>query len=274
VNASKRASSATKNIDESPLRHLFTPAGELALAEVLRLAPLLAFDFDGTLAPIVARPQDARVSVAVAQQLKQLSGLRPVAIVTGRTVRDVTPRLGFTPHYVIGNHGAEDPWCPPQADHHEALQTLREHLSVHTGLLQNAGVSVEDKGYSMALHYRLARDRSAAQACIEQTLNTLIRSPDSPPLKTFGGKCVVNIVLAQSPDKGDAVHRLVERAGVQAAVFVGDDLNDEAVFEQALPSWLTIRIGREDARSQAHYFLDSHAEVAQFLGRMIRQLQA
>jgi trehalose 6-phosphate phosphatase len=80
-------------------------------------------------------------------------------------------------------------------------------------------------------------------------------------------------VLAQSPDKGDAVHRLVQRAGVQAAVFVGDDLNDEAVFEQALPTWLTIRIGRDDARSQAQYFLDSHAEVAQFLGRVIRQLQ-
>jgi trehalose 6-phosphate phosphatase len=251
------------------MKNLFTPIGEQALANALALKPLLAFDFDGTLAPIVARPEDARVSAAVAQQLKQLALLRPVAIVTGRTVADVTPRLGFEPHYVIGNHGAEDPWCPASPAGHEALDKLREHLQHHRETLTQAGVTIEDKQFSMALHYRLARDRSQALACIDHTLANL-----GNQLKTFGGKCVVNVVEANAPDKGDAVHRLVQRAGVQSAVFVGDDLNDEAVFEKTLPHWLTIRIGRDYPPSKATYFLDSHAEVALFLHRMINQLQA
>ncbi len=250
------------------MKHLFTPHGEHALAHALAFKPLLAFDFDGTLAPIVARPEDARVSAAVAQQLKQLARLCPVAIITGRTVADVTPRLGFEPHYIIGNHGAEDPWCPPSPDGHEALDALREHLRAHQTELNQAGVTIEDKQYSMALHYRLARDRARALASIE---NTLINLGDQ--LKTFGGKCVLNVVEANAPDKGDAVHRLVQRTQAKNAVFVGDDLNDEAVFEKALPNWLTVRIGRDEPSSKATYFLDSHAEVALFLHRMINQLQ-
>ena len=251
------------------MRHLFTPAGEQALAAVLALQPLLAFDFDGTLAPIVARPDDARVSAAVAQQLRQLAQLRPVAIVTGRTVADVLPRLGFDPQYIIGNHGAEDPYRPPSPHGSAALDALRQRIARMAYDLSSAGVTVEDKLYSMALHYRLARDRDLALACIHEVLEDL-----DPHLLSFGGKCVVNVVVADAPDKGDAVIGLVERAGLQAAVFVGDDLNDEAVFERAAPHWLTVRIGRDDPRSRANFFLDGHAEVALFLRMMLSQLTA
>ena len=94
------------------MKHLFTTEGEIALQAVMRLRPLLAFDFDGTLAPIVARPDEARVAEAVSRGLAALARDLPVAIITGRSVADVRPRLGFAPHYVIGNHGAEDPVEP------------------------------------------------------------------------------------------------------------------------------------------------------------------
>lgn len=251
------------------MKHLFTHAGEQALASVLALQPLLAFDFDGTLAPIVARPDDARVSAAIAQQLKQLARLRPVAIVTGRTVADVMPRLGFEPHYIIGNHGAEDPYSgePSTLAVGAGLDALRQRVVRMAYDLSSAGVTVEDKQFSMALHYRLARDRDLALACIQKLLEGL-----GDDLQTFGGKCVVNVVMANAPDKGDAVLGLVQRSGVQAAVFVGDDLNDEAVFERAAPHWLTVRIGRDYPRSRANYFLDGHAEVALFLRMMLSQL--
>ena len=94
----------------------FSPAGDAALAQFLARRPLLAFDFDGTLAPIVSRPDDARVPDTLAAMLARLAGLAPVAIVTGRQVDDVRPRLGFTPTYVVGNHGAPGspsaPWLP------------------------------------------------------------------------------------------------------------------------------------------------------------------
>lgn len=252
---------------DNMMKHLFTPPGEQALSTVMGLRPLLAFDFDGTLAPIVARPDDARVSAAIAQQLRQLATVLPVAIVTGRSVADVTPRLGFQPHYVVGNHGAEDPLDPAPPHVSPSLDALRLRLADAGPALAAAGVSIEDKGYSLALHYRLARDRDQAEATIEALMRSL-----EPGLEAFGGKCVVNVVDRTAPDKGDAVTRLVERSGASAAVFVGDDLNDESVFVRAPAHWLTVRIGRDDPRSRAAYFLDGHAEMALFLGMMLNVL--
>lgn len=97
------------------MRHLLSPEGRSALASTLSTAPLLAFDFDGTLAPIVARPDDACIPLAVARRLDRLSALLPLAIITGRTIEDVQGRLSFTPMFIIGNHGAEDPTNRPQA---------------------------------------------------------------------------------------------------------------------------------------------------------------
>lgn len=250
--------------------HLFSPAGEAALARVMSMAPLLAFDFDGTLAPIVPRPSDARLSVAVSTRLARLAARHPVAIVTGRSVEDVRGRLGFEPTWVVGSHGAEDPFgtgtggeAPEAAEH--ALDGLRARFAAQRERLAEAGVLVEDKRYSIALHYRLARDRTVARAVIRQLLYPLPAS-----LRAFGGKCVENIVAAGAPDKAAAVQRLLERSHAPTAVFLGDDLNDEPVFEVAPADWLTVRVGRATAQtSRARFFLDSPVEVATMLERML-----
>ena len=243
------------------MKHLFTPEGEAALQAILALRPLLAFDFDGTLAPIVVRPDDARVPPAVARHLETIARDFPVAILTGRSVADVMPRLGFAPRYVIGNHGAEDPAgaAPLGGD---ALDALRLRLAGDPGLAA-AGVVVEDKRLSLALHYRTAADPQAALARIDALLAGI-----EPALARFGGKFVVNVVAAGLPDKGDALLELVRRTGVGAAMFVGDDVTDEAVFRRARPPWLTVRIGRDDPRSAAMFGLDSEAELVTVLARL------
>ena len=248
------------------MKHFFTPQGEAALQAVMRLRPLLAFDFDGTLAPIVARPGEAHVSHDVSRCLAELGRRLPVAIITGRSVADVQPRLGFEPRFVIGSHGGEDPGSgePPTAS--DALERLRERIAERSALLEAAGVWVEDKQFSLALHYRLAADAPAARACIDTLLE------GAPALARFGGKFVVNVVAAGTPDKGDALATLVARAKAGAAVFVGDDVNDEAVFGRTVPPSLTIRIGRDDPSSKAMYFLDSDAELVLVLRRMLAPL--
>lgn len=96
--------------------------------------PLLAFDFDGTLTPIVSRPEQAFASKAVALRLHALSQLLPVAIVTGRTIEDARERLGFVPTYLIGNHGAQDENDPVKtAFLCEGLNPLREALQTPGG---------------------------------------------------------------------------------------------------------------------------------------------
>jgi trehalose 6-phosphate phosphatase len=250
------------------MQYLLSANGEAALAATMSLGPLLVFDFDGTLAPIVARPGDARVSVAVARRLERLARVLPVAIVTGRRVDDVAPRLRFQPRFIIGNHGAEDPALPPVGAE-AALGPLRERLRAQAQALEAAGVDVEDKRLSVALHYRLAQDRHQAQSLI----TSVLRGPHERT-RIFGGKCVVNVAPADAPDKADAVASLVRRCGAASAVFVGDDVNDEVVFERALPYWLTVRIGRDDPHSRARFFLDGHAEVGILLHRMLDFMDA
>ena len=250
------------------LRHLFSDQGRLALSTALHAQPLLAFDFDGTLAPIVARPGDARVTTQVSELLKRLGQYRPLAIVSGRSVKDVTRRLGFTARYVIGNHGAEEAGKAPVFGI-APMKRVRARLAACADELNAEGIQVEDKRYSLALHYRLAPDPNAAIARIKALLSEM-----DPALRVYPGKCVFNVVAADAPDKCDAVASLVLRAGCASAVFVGDDVNDEAVFERAQPNWLTVRVGRDDPRSRAGFFLDTYAEVALFLDSMLRLLEA
>jgi trehalose 6-phosphate phosphatase len=247
--------------------HLFSASGEHALATVMRARPLLAFDFDGTLAPIVSRPETARVPHPISRRLASLTPLLPVAVVTGRSVEDVRPRLDFEPHFIVGNHGAEDGHVEPDTLRLE-LDAVRRRLAACSAELAAAGITVEDKGLSIALHYRLSRDPALAREWIA----SVAPGPGSG-LRTFPGKMVENIVHAKAPDKAHALHRLVAKCGVACAVFVGDDVNDEPVFASAPADWLTVRIGRDNPCSKAAYFLDSTPEAALLLEQVIRLVQ-
>jgi trehalose 6-phosphate phosphatase len=249
------------------MKLLFSDEGLAALRQTLERHPLLAFDFDGTLAPIVARPQDAVVPPAVALQLQRLRERFPIAVISGRRVSDVRQRLGFDPHVVVGNHGAEDPSWPAPDHWAQALNPPRLRLQQAAPGLQQVGVLVEDKHYSIALHYRLAADQILAQETIRQLLDTTADTPApfQERLHVFGGKKVVNVMSALAPNKADAITRLAHQHRADALVFVGDDLNDEPVFERSQPGWLTIKVGLEDTQSQAQFFLDSVQDIGALL---------
>ena len=250
------------------MRHFFSVGGESALAQVMCRKPLLAFDFDGTLTPIVSRPEQAFTSKAVALRLHALSQLLPVAIVTGRTIEDARERLGFVPTYLIGNHGAQDENDPVKtAFLCEGLNPLREALQAHQAELAAAGVRVEDKGLSIALHYRLSRKRAQAVTLIHNLL-----APLGSLIKVFAGKMVVNAMAKDAPDKADALRTLVQRSGASCAFFAGDDVNDEPVFAAAAEDWFTVRVGRDDPTSKAKYFLDGPSEMATLLDCMLAAL--
>ena len=252
------------------MQHLFTPAGEAALAALVQRRPLLAFDFDGTLAPIVARPDHARPPLGVSARLATLAQRLPVAIVTGRRIDDVRPRLGFVPTFVVGNHGIDtDAAASITPTMAAAMERMRARIGGARAALQEAGVTVEDKGSSIALHYRLSRTRERAIEVVQG----LLKNPDDG-LSVFGGKMVANIVPRDAPDKAHAVRELLERSGASCALFAGDDINDEPVFAAAPTDWLTIRVGRDERRSAARYCLDSPAEVGILLERILAQLPA
>lgn len=247
------------------MQALFTPDGLAALSAVLGLRPLMAFDFDGTLAPIVAQPDDACTPPALASRLQALAQRLPVAIVTGRTVADTRGRLGFEPQFLVGNHGAEDVHADVEAAAlAAALDDLRGRLGRRSDDLRRAGVRVEDKGLSIALHYRLAREPAQARALIADLL-----SGDDVSLQLFAGKMVMNVMSARAPDKARAVQSLVQRCGAAAAFFAGDDVNDEPVFVAAPAHWLTLRVGHEGPTSRARFCLETQQQMLPLLDHIL-----
>lgn len=236
-------------------RYLFSPTGQRAIADVLERRPLIAFDFDGTLAPIVSTPEQARTGLGVARAMARLCELAPVAVVTGRAIADVRERLGFMPRHIVGNHGAEQAGSAAPA----APDRWREALTRHAALFNAHGILVEDKQHSLTLHYRLAPDRAQAERCILEMVATLDPAP-----QVIGGKCVVNLLPADAPDKYQAIRRLLLDEGRSHAIFIGDDLTDEVVFDQAPPDWLTVRVEYRD-QSRARFFLNAQSEVATFI---------
>jgi trehalose 6-phosphate phosphatase len=246
------------------MKPVFGGEGRRAIGELLaRPRVLLGFDFDGTLAPIVARPDDARVPPPVSRRLRELVRHRPIAVVTGRSVADVKARLDFEPTYVVGNHGVEAPDLHPTSLLEQcaaALDPLRQVLHRRASELAVAGVVVEDKRYSLALHYRLAGDEAVARAAIAAALEA-----GAAGLSIGAGKCVVNVTAAGAPDKGDALLALVRRSGAEAALFVGDDLNDEPAFAKAPQGWVTVRVARDHLLSRATFYLDGTPQLVALL---------
>jgi len=238
------------------LIYAFSTAGTAQLDALLATGPLLAFDIDGTLAPIVDHPDKARLPDDVQHGLAKIAQHSEVAIITGRAVDDARRMLSFEPRYLIGNHGAEGlpGWHARSQSFAETVRRWRETLQGSMAL-GAAGVSVEDKCYSMSLHFR--RSAKPALACreIERCIGTL-----QPPPRVVAGKRVVNLLPADAPDKGDALRALIETTGCASVLYIGDDDTDEAVFALRLPNVLTLRV-EPAADSAATLFLLDQCEV-------------
>lgn len=250
-----------------PTRHLLDAEGRAALARLMAGRPLLGFDFDGTLAPIVMHPDEARIPDPTAKLLERLAARLPVAVVSGRQVLDVRHRLGFKPTHIVGNHGAEDEFDGPDPRVVTTLGPFRERMLAMEPRLNAAGATIEDKGASIAIHYRMAPNPVLAREAID------VLMADLPPgIETEPGKRVVNVLAAGAPDKGDALQRLASRYGTDAGFFIGDDTNDEPAFERAGDRWVTVRVGPRLDHSHARYYLNEQAEIDEVLRLMLEHL--
>lgn len=245
---------------------VLSPEGRAALDRVMAARrPLLAFDFDGTLAPIVARPDDARLPMPVVRRLTELSARFETTIVSGRSLADLRFRLGFEPCHLMGNHGAEDAASARDAGvWSRHLGPARAALRAARPQLEACGVTVEDKGLSIALHYRCAADDAVARAAIDAVLRGFDQE-----LAIGHGKCVVNLVSRGAPDKGDALRSLAERIGADAGLYVGDDENDEPAFAKLTPSWVTVRVEPAGAGTRAGFRLDGPSQMPTLLQHLI-----
>ena len=223
----------------------------------------MAFDFDGTLAPICANPEDVRIWPSWRTHLEQIHRRWPLAILSGRRLADLMPRLGFEPTFVAGNHGAESAVADATDMTSASLNSARRVLAGQYQAITALGMAVEDKGLSLAVHYRRSSHAVDAAAYAAQLLATL-----PPELAVSHGKAVFNITVRAAPDKGDALVRAMQFCGVEQALYVGDDVNDEPAFAAASPGSVTVRIGAQRSPTRARFTLNSHRQ----LGLLLRML--
>lgn len=245
------------------MEHLFTRAGLGALREHCRPDALFALDYDGTLARIVPIPSQAEMAAPTARLLARLIERATVAVVSGRSAADVIRFLPAPPAFVVGNHGIEgtvvEGFSPDAAT--SICHAWKAALEPCAHAL--AGVEIEDKTYSLAVHYRRALRKEQARSEILRWISHLNPIPRLTP-----GKEVLNLLPPNAPDKGDAVHSLIARTNVETAIYVGDDDTDEDVFNLEDPRILTIRVGRNDI-SRARYFIENQTDIDRLLEAML-----
>jgi trehalose 6-phosphate phosphatase len=177
----------------------------------------IMLDLDGTLAPIVSRPEDVQVLPGVHGILERLAGrVATVALISGRASGDVRRVVDVPGVRIVGTHGLEDE--PPLAP--DTLRRIEE-------VAETVGAWVEVKGAAVAVHFRALPDPAAAA---EATAGPLGRVAAAHGLELVPGKAILELMPVGAPRKGDAVQLLVEGEDLQAVLFAGDDVGDVDAF--------------------------------------------
>lgn len=227
---------------------------------------LLASDYDGCVAPIVSRPQDAAPLPESIAALRAASTVENtwVAVVSGRALADLTQRSGLADDpgiVLVGSHGSEfdTGFEQPITDGQRALlaRIVGEFTSIAASF---AGVTVETKPISTALHVR-----NAAPADAEAALVAARRGPASwAGVEVTEGKAVIELaVIATS--KGIALDLLRARTGADAVIYLGDDVTDEKAFAHLRHGHdVSIKVGAGDTAAQ--YRIGDPTDVATVLG--------
>jgi trehalose-phosphatase len=256
------------------VRYLFDSLDELERT-LLGKRILLLLDFDGTLSPIAPTPAEATLPSETRRELERLvkSPSCDVAVISGRALSDVKGKVGIPGITYVGNHGLEvaRPDAEPQQvalpQFQSMLRQMKEELAMK--LAPYAGAILEDKGNSLAVHYRTARREH----------RPLIKAAVYEAVEVFGGERQVEVgagamVLELRPpigcDKGTIVSRFLESEsrrqsnGGSFAIYIGDDVTDEDAFRAIRGRGWGILVGPPRI-SYAEYYLRDPGEVRRLL---------
>jgi trehalose 6-phosphate phosphatase len=258
--------------EEPPSPHKPSPDLVPVAGEVARRLDECAIllDIDGTLLDLAPTPREVWVPPGLSRTLTRLlektSGA--LALVSGRSLNDID--LIFAPDQfpAVGGHGAEMRLSAEReavATHAPPLdKELKRRLAAIAKL--SPGILLEDKGYSLALHYRLAPH---AEKAIYEAVSLIRADLPNAPIEVLPGKCVCEIKHSGFT-KATGVRELMTHEPFKGRrpIFIGDDVTDETVFA-IVPEYggLAFSVGRH-ANGVAGYF-DEPREVRQWLARLV-----
>ncbi len=234
--------------------------------------PVVFLDYDGTLTPIVARPDLAVLSDRMRAELAELAAMCTVAVVSGRDLADIRRLVGLDGLIYAGSHGFDITGPDGLHIQHEqgaafieAVREAAERLRPATAGIQ--GALVEPKRFAVAVHYRQVADADVAQveAAVDAVLAQL------PTLRKTHGKKVFELRPRFDWDKGKAVLWLLQALKLDGPnvlpFYIGDDLTDEDAFAALGEAGVTIFVGHPE-HTAARYVLEDPEEVGAFLTKL------
>ena len=255
------------------------------LLPVIRQRPLgLMSDIDGTLSPIVPRPEEATVPEATRTLLRQLvaKGVK-VALITGRSLETARRMAGLDDVAYAAEHGLSI-WLDGQREtapglgEYEALASEAER-DIRAVCEAIGGVQMENKGALLAVHFRRAGDPAAARKAV---LAAVERSRAAGHFRAQEGRMVIELRPPLEVDKGTALETLAERLGLRGVVCLGDDITDIDMFAAARRlhaggmAVATVAVASEEAAPEvaaaADYAVEGVAGVSRLLREMVRAL--
>jgi trehalose 6-phosphate phosphatase len=240
------------------MKYLLSRASLPLLARLAHQRTLCAFDFDGTLAPIADHPDAAGMRKRTRDLLRRVASLYPCVIVSGRNRASVLKKLsGVHVAGVLGNHGAESDRKLGSRREVKRWKTALEHE-----LDPLPGTWIEEKEFSLAIHYRKCSQKADARRRIFAAAGKLKN------VRVFGGKDVVNVVGMLAPHKGDALAAERDRLQCNWVLYLGDDENDEDAFALG-GNIVPVRIGRKQ-RTHARYYLRTQTEIDDLLELLVQ----
>jgi trehalose-phosphatase len=227
-------------------------------------------DYDGTLTPIVAHPEDAVLSKQMRGIVGRLAQSGPVFVISGRDLNDVRERVGLAEIIYAGSHGfdilgpdglrQENPAaqpCLPALDEAEAV------LRANTADIP--GAQIERKKYSIAVHFRNADESRVPE--LEAMVDAIVQR--HPDLRKRRGKKVLELQPHIDWHKGRAVSWLLQTLGLDPSevlpIYIGDDLTDEDAFVALHERGVGIVVRDAPRPTAARYALENPAEVGSFL---------
>jgi trehalose 6-phosphate phosphatase len=242
---------------------------------------LLLSDYDGTLTPIVGRPDDAVLPSGIKDKLTRLAEnpAFSVGVISGRGLPEIRSMVGIQGIYYAGNHGLEIEgpgmsYITPSAGSARSMMSeLAGQLAAE--LADIGGVIIQDKGLSISIHYRLVA--KGEERVVTDIVHRLTTGPcNEGKIRVFSGKKVWEIRPPVDWDKGKAVAAIageikkMRHPKKLLTIFLGDDITDEDAFRvvQRLAGW-GIYVGGEAATSAAGYYLNSTGEVEELLARLL-----
>jgi len=249
-------------------------SSEIAQALLSGKKPLIFLDFDGTLAQISRRPDTAKMSRSMRSMLRRLSRHAYVVVISGRKLSDLQRRVAIRGISLAGNHGFE--WSAFGSRGYKAvtwgeLVALDQARYILRHLVQEfSGASLEDKGFTMSVHYRLVEKMSAVRfrRLVYRSLRAI---PSARHLRLQRGKKIIEVRPASEWGKGACAHMLLRKKGARPTMYIGDDETDESAFSALKKHGATIRIGTHPITA-AQYRLPNQSAVGVFLRAVLRAL--